>query len=106
MPMYDSVCLFSCLLASALGMDDTRMDLSQFDEGGARSIPTTPVPQQLTAPGQFYQSVSVCLSISLSVCLSIGLYICLSISIYLMYPFGFEKILSHLKKNGCKFSLY
>ena len=32
-------------------MDDTRMDLSQFDEGGVRSVPTTPIPQQSSAPG-------------------------------------------------------
>ncbi|XP_067679171.1 nucleoprotein TPR-like isoform X3 [Haliotis asinina] len=32
----------------ALGMDDTRMDLSQFDDGGGRSVPTTPL--QTTAP--------------------------------------------------------
>ncbi|XP_048255424.1 nucleoprotein TPR-like isoform X4 [Haliotis rufescens] len=32
----------------ALGMDDTRMDLSQFDDGGGRSVPTTPL--QTSAP--------------------------------------------------------
>lgn len=31
----------------ALGMDDTRMDLSQFDEAGGRSAPSTPTPHTL-----------------------------------------------------------
>ncbi|KAK6990642.1 nucleoprotein TPR [Biomphalaria glabrata] len=33
----------------ALGVDDTRMDLSQYDETGTRSMPTTPLPHQVTA---------------------------------------------------------
>ncbi|KAH9490602.1 hypothetical protein Btru_033804, partial [Bulinus truncatus] len=36
----------------ALGVDDTRMDLSQFDETGARSIPTTPQPHAVTSASE------------------------------------------------------
>ncbi|XP_022258092.1 nucleoprotein TPR-like, partial [Limulus polyphemus] len=34
----------------ALGVDDTRMDLSQFDEGGGRTVPTTPL--QVSPPAE------------------------------------------------------
>ncbi|PVD23266.1 hypothetical protein C0Q70_16530 [Pomacea canaliculata] len=33
----------------ALGMDDTRMDLSQFDDAGGRSMSSTPTPLQMSA---------------------------------------------------------
>lgn len=37
-------------LAAQGGVDDTRMDLSQFDEGGGRSVPTTPL--QISPPAE------------------------------------------------------
>lgn len=37
---------------TALGMDDTRMDLSQFDDGQTRNVPTT--PHQITPLGKYY----------------------------------------------------
>ncbi|PRD30611.1 UNVERIFIED_CONTAM: Tpr [Trichonephila clavipes] len=55
-------CMHSCYLPKlvscapqrkkeALGVDDTRMDLSQYDEGG-RSVPSTPI--QVSPPGIFF----------------------------------------------------
>ncbi|CAL1544987.1 unnamed protein product [Lymnaea stagnalis] len=41
----------------ALGMDDTRMDLSQFDETGARSVPTTPVPHSAEVSQETVESL-------------------------------------------------
>lgn len=38
----------------ALGMDDTKMDLSQFDEGTSRQAAAMPTnPGELKCPGQF-----------------------------------------------------
>ena len=36
-----------------MGMDDTRMDLSQLQEGSGRSVPSTPL--SLSAPGNLLQ---------------------------------------------------
>ena len=41
------------ILALGMGMDDTRMDLSQLQEGSGRSVPSTPL--SLSAPGNFLQ---------------------------------------------------
>ncbi|XP_035228552.1 nucleoprotein TPR-like [Stegodyphus dumicola] len=47
----------------ALGVDDTRMDLSQFDEGGGRTVPSTPLqvspPTEATVPEVSESSLEV-----------------------------------------------